>query len=170
MAKVGLFVNLNERVSDNATVEKVRRSVLKRFEVDSSHRVDVFRMVPLRPHEPVTPADMLAVVVPQSRLDAHAIEELVQSNRIQQESLIDLKLENANLKQRLAQSDSVRQEALDTVNLLRTEFMTLLDEIAPRTPLVAATARPHMCNQYSRQNPLTQRKHVPRLGLSNLRH
>ena len=62
MAKVGLFVNLNERVSDNATVEKVRRSVLKRFEVDSSHRVDVFRMVPLRPHEPVTPADMLAVV------------------------------------------------------------------------------------------------------------
>ena len=170
MAKVGVFVNLNERVADPVTVERVRRKVLKRFDADPSNRVDVYRMVPLRPHETITADDTVAVVIPHSRLDADTIEDLVQTNRAQQEALIDLKLENANLKQRLEQSDNIRLEALETVTKLQSEFMSLLNDIVPKTPVVAATARSPGVSKYSRDVKLSQRKHVPRLGLSNLRH
>lgn len=163
MAKIGLFIDLDERICDNTKVEKVRQRILARFNIDPTarHRVDIYRMTPLRSHEEIAHSDMLVAHVPQSTLDAPTIEALIQTNKQLESTVQELRVELAHTVKKLTHSDTVRAEALETIEQLRTEFISLADDV----------------NHVNDQNPVSARntqrsKGVQRqsLGASNSRH
>lgn len=173
MAEIGIFVDLNlEKVESGSDVQHVRQLILERFSGNSHARVDMYRMTPLRSHEEVTTSDMLVAHVPGSQLSGDRIESIIQSNQRQEQMIRELNREIDELRNRVRQSDLIRQEALSTVDLLRSEFMNLLEEVTNRRDShVALSSRlrePYEHNSSARNSHRS--KLIPRLGLTNLRH
>jgi hypothetical protein len=173
MAEIGLFVDLNlERVEKSSDVQHVRERILQRFSGNPHARVDIYRMTSLRSHEEVNPSDMLVAHVPGSQLSGCTIENIIKSNQEQEQTIRDLNLEISELREKFRHSDTIRQEALSTVDLLRSEFMNLLEEVTNRRDShVTTSSRLREPYEHASSARRSQRlKLIPRLGLSNLRH
>lgn len=173
MADIGLFVDLNlEKVEKSSDVQHVRERILQRFSGSPHARVDIYRMTPLRSHEEVFPSDMLVAHVPGSQLSGGTIENIIKSNQSQERTIRDLGLEISQLREKVRQSDTIRQEALSTVDLLRSEFMNLLEEVAHRQDSnVSVSSRLREPYENVSSARRSQRsKLIPRLSLSNSRH
>ena len=131
MASIGLYIDLNEKIKDATKVEKVRQIVLQRFNTNNEkpHRVDIYRLTPLRSHEEISSCDTLVAHVPKSKLDASTIENLIQESESFKLTISELKSQISKLTQRLSQSEAVRSEAIQTIDLLRCEFLSLLEDV-----------------------------------------
>jgi hypothetical protein len=129
MASIGLFVGLSERVENSTRVDKVRKDILRRFYVDCSSalRVDIYRMIPLRSLEQVSSSDLLVAHVADSHLDANIIENIAESNRKLKEAVVKLSSEVSELTIRLARLDSTRKQAMETIDSLRSYFISLME-------------------------------------------
>ena len=176
MASVGLYLDLNETVKDSTKVEKVRQRILKRFNIDPNlkHRIDIYRMVPLRSHEEISDSDILVAHIPKSRLDAPTIENLIQTSHTSAVTIDHLTNEVTQLKNRLTQSELIRAEAIQTVDLLRTEFISLLDDVtlkqleSARTPSTSRLSNATVAHSSSR--PTNRSKNTTRIGIGNSRN
>ena len=172
MASIGLYIDLSEKVKDATKVEKVRQVVLKRFNMDSNndikHRVDIYRMTPLRSHEEISASDTLVAHVPESQLDASTIEHLIHESESLKRTVSELNSEMANLKQRLTHSEAIRTEAVQTIDLLRTEFLSLLEDVNRKRSFLP---EPSTELYSARSARLTQRnKGAGRPAFNNSRH
>ena len=136
-------------------------------------------MVPLVDNDTVNVNDSFVVSVPGSKLDCAQVDDLVHTCKLQEDTIVALKIEIAQLQSKLTHSNSVRQDALGTVNQLRAEFIHLIEELTPRTSQAATTREKVLPNSRKlpefvtgssthRRVPVTQRS-VPRLGIGKLR-
>jgi hypothetical protein len=173
MARIGLYIDLDESIADCTRVDKVRQLVMRKFSVDpeSKHRVDIYRMTPLRFHEEISPNDVLVAHVPKSTLDAPTIEALIEQNREWRETVGRLHEELAQTRKKLAHSDAVRTEALQTIDQLRTEFISLVDDVtamqvAPGSRQSCEDLNPGSARNTQRGKPLQRHS----LGHSNSRN
>lgn len=173
MANVGLYLDIGDHMC--GTAEAVKHRILAKFQVPGDVKLKLFRMSPIEADEYVASNDLVVANLPRSKMRCDTIDEVIETNRLQEETIVSLKVEIAQLRRKLALSDGVRQEALDTVNQLRSEFIHLIEEIHPKN--TSSTARFQVLHKQPSQTPPPQSarksdstKQVPRLCLSGLRN
>ena len=118
----------------------------------------------------------IVVRLPESRLTCEAVEEILLKKNEQSRVIDEQRMEIESLKERLAQSDLLRRESLDTVNKLRTEFVDLIHQVTPRRkePDTArgrggATHTQDWVPRTTRNVIQESSKSVPKLWLTSLR-
>jgi cell division protein FtsI/penicillin-binding protein 2 len=134
MASVGLFVDLNLKVTENVQVQQVREDILEKLG-KTAVRVDIYRMSPLRAFEDVSPTDFLVAHIPQ-----------LPSQNVRQEShdLVVARLTSRieELSGRLMQSERARQEAVVAIDALNDQILAMIEEMN--------------CNRRELQSPVTR--------------
>ena len=167
MTNVGVLLSVE--IELRGTQAEAKRRILTKFQTDPDRPVPLFKMIPFNDGDLITETENVVVAIPGSKLTCESIDQMIENNQIQDQTISKLQAEVTNLKRRLAQSDSVRQEALDTVNQLRSEFMHLIEELTPRTSQVASTTKISSENSSKPHGPCASRS-IPKLRLSNIRN
>lgn len=173
MPNVGLFLDIGDHMC--GTAEALKQRITAKFQVPGDIKLKLFRMTPIEADEYVASSNLVVASLPGSKMRCDTIEEVIETNRLQEETIVSLRIEIAQLRRKLAQSDGVRQEALATVNQLRSEFIHLIEEIHPKN--TSSTARSQVLHKQPSQTPAPQsarksdsNKKLPRLCLSGLRN
>ena len=150
------------------TLERIQAALRNSFEPHRASRARIYKLVEVRPDEVLKTSAFVCVRVPGSQLKCQVVEEMLAAKSAMETQVENLTKELGFLKKLIARSETVRKEALGTVNLLREEFNHLIDDsnqpqkiILPKLP----TSPPN--SVYSRsfavalpKLPLTARTHV----------
>ena len=166
MKKIGLFLDAGLVDSiDTCTVEKYMR---EKFLVEECPSLEgcIYKM-----------NDGAAVVVlPKSNLNCETVERIILKKNEQAQIIDEQREEIESLKDRLSRSETLRREALDTVNKLRSEFVDLIQQATPRGRTLDSTRCRGNSTSNSEWVPRTTRgvvttttKAVPKLWLTSLR-
>ena len=166
-SNVGVMLSLDLELKGSPA--EAKHQILNRFKADPNKTLHLYRLVNIDDDAVIEKSENIVVTIPGSKLTCEAIDELIETNQIQNQTISELQTEITNLKRKLAQSDSVRQEALGTVNQLRTEFIHLIEELTPRTCQVASSGKSSGETSNRMINPSVPRN-IPKLKLSNIRN
>lgn len=171
-AAVGLCLDLGLQLNPSASCAEVKNSVLSHFDADMGHNIEIFTTHPLEPHEVIGKDANLVVKIPGTLLTIKTVEELANDNNYKQNEIIELKIEVNKLKKRLADSEAIRRDALETVDMLRREFIGLFKELSPKLSRAIAASSAKSVREYpnglsARQT--SQQRILPNLTLNNLR-
>lgn len=171
-AAVGLCLDLGLQLNPSASCAEVKKHVLRHFDADLGHNIELFTMHPLEPHEAIGQDANLVVKIPGTLLNLKTVEELANDNNYKQNEIIELKIEINQLKKRLAHSEAIRRDALETVDMLRREFIGLFRELSPKLSRAIAASSAKSVREYpnglsARQS--SRHKQLPNLTLNNIR-
>jgi hypothetical protein len=150
---VGFFLDLDLHVSASSSYADVRRTILQHFDADPRHRVQLYKLEPLSDKEAVGSSEALVVRIPGTNLTGKTVEEIVTRNNSNENTIFHLERQNRILENKLAQSESIRRDALDTVDQLRREFISLVAEFSPGLQQGSRTKR-----EYQRETTSSARR------------
>jgi len=112
--------------------------------------------------------EFIVVRLGNSHLNCFRIEELIQKRKEQECIIHELRVENTQLKAKVAHCQSMRHEALQTVNKLRNEFVGLMEDITPRRDGSQTQRMFSSRKQLSARLLQKQSQSIPRLRLTSL--
>lgn len=166
MKKIGLFLDAGIVDStDTCTVEKYIRD---KFLVEECPCLDgcIYEVN----------EGMAVVVLPKSNLNCETVETIIRKKNEQTLTIDEQQTEIEALKERLSRSETLRREALTTVNKLRNEFVDLIQQATPRGRTlestrckVTSTGSPDWVPRTTRGCAKDNTKSVPKLWLTSLR-
>lgn len=171
-SSVGLFLDLGIRVNKSSTCDDIRNTVLNHFHAHPNNKVEVYRLERFDHSDTGTDSTNIVIKIPGTLLTGKTVEEIVNENHSKQNDIVNLKIELKQLRKRLAQSDSIRKDALEAVDQLRREFVSLMSELSPLSSKRVPSSARRACLQRPIGNSarITDRAHlIPSLRLNQFK-